>query len=300
MGVTYHDQGICRSERGAARVPYTAARTPCTHERRREPMAVTVRDLRAFKERGERFVMLTAYDFPTGQILDEAGVPVILVGDSLAQNVLGYDTTLPVTLEEMLHHTRAVARGAKHALIVGDMPFLSYQVSTEEGVRNAGRFLKEGGAHAVKIEGWIPELSEALSARGIPVMAHLGLTPQSVHAMGGYRVQGRTEEDAHRLFQQALGMEKAGAFSLVLEGIPSDLGAQITESLRIPTIGIGAGPNCDGQVLVLTDLLGLNSGKHPKFAKPYANLREDITKAVQTFAADVEAGSFPDEEHSYT
>ncbi|HEX9376482.1 MAG TPA: 3-methyl-2-oxobutanoate hydroxymethyltransferase [Actinomycetota bacterium] len=263
-------------------------------------MSITVRDLRAFKAEGRRFAMLTAYDYPTAQILDEAGIPVLLVGDSLAQTVLGYETTLPVTMEEMLHHTRAVARGAKNALIVGDMPFMSYQVSTEEGVHNAGRFLKEGGAHAVKIEGWIPELSEALSARGIPVMAHLGLTPQSVHAMGGYRVQGRTEEDAHRLFQQALGMEKAGAFSLVLEGIPSDLGAQITESLRIPTIGIGAGPSCDGQVLVLTDLLGLNSGKYPKFAKPYANLREDITKAVQTFAADVEAGSFPDEEHSYT
>ncbi len=262
-------------------------------------MSITVRDLRAFKAEGRRFAMLTAYDYPTAQILDEAGIPVLLVGDSLAQTVLGYETTLPVTMEEMLHHTRAVARGAKNALIVGDMPFMSYQVSTEEGVHNAGRFLKEGGAHAVKIEGWIPELSEALSARGIPVMAHLGLTPQSVHAMGGYRVQGRTEEDAHRLFQQALGMEKAGAFSLVLEGIPSDLGAQITESLRIPTIGIGAGPSCDGQVLVLTDLLGLNSGKYPKFAKPYANLREEITRAARAYAADVEAGTFPDEEHSY-
>src|SRR6266496_3305404 len=172
-------------------------------------MSVTVRDLRTFKERGERFVMLTAYDFPTARILDKAGIPVLLVGDSLANNILGYEATLPVTMEEMLHHTKAVARGAKNALIVGDMPFLSYQVSIEEGVTNAGRFLKEGGAHAVKIEGWMPELTEQLSSRGIPVMAHLGLTPQSVHAMGGYRVQGRTEEDAQRLAQWASGMQKA-------------------------------------------------------------------------------------------
>jgi 3-methyl-2-oxobutanoate hydroxymethyltransferase len=262
-------------------------------------MSITVRDLRAFKAEGRRFAMLTAYDYPTAQILDEAGIPVLLVGDSLAQNVLGYETTLPVTMEEMLHHTRAVVRGASNALVVGDMPFLSYQVSLEEGITNAGRFLKEGGAHAVKIEGWMPELAEALSTRGIPVMAHLGLTPQSVHAMGGYRVQGRTEEDAQRLLQQATGMEKAGAFSVVLEGIPSDVGREITGSLQIPTIGIGAGPDCDGQVLVLTDLLGLGSGKYPKFAKPYANLREVIAKAARAYASDVESGRFPDEEHSY-
>jgi 3-methyl-2-oxobutanoate hydroxymethyltransferase len=261
-------------------------------------MSITVRDLRAYKAQGRRFAMLTAYDYPTAQILDEAGIPVLLVGDSLAQTILGYETTLPVTMEEMLHHTRAVARGAKNALIVGDMPFLSYQVSLEEGVTNAGRFLKEGGAHAVKIEGWMPDLTEQLSSRGVPVMAHLGLTPQSVHAIG-YRVQGRSEEDAQRLLEQAMGMEKAGAFSLVLEGIPSDLGKQITEALEIPTIGIGAGPDCDGQVLVLTDLLGVNSGHYPKFAKPYAHLREDITNAVTAFANDVEAGAFPDEEHSY-
>ncbi len=261
-------------------------------------MGITVRDLRTFKAQGRRFAMLTAYDYPTAQILDEAGIPVLLVGDSLAQTILGYDTTLPVTMEEMLHHTRAVARGAKNALIVGDMPFLSYQVSLADGVANAGRFLKEGGAHAVKVEGWMPDLAEQLSSHGIPVMAHLGLTPQSVHAMG-YRVQGRSEEDAHRLREQAMGMEKAGAFSLVLEGIPSELGREITEALDIPTIGIGAGPHCDAQVLVITDLLGLNSGHYPKFAKPYAHLREDITQAVTAFANDVEAGVFPDEEHSY-
>jgi 3-methyl-2-oxobutanoate hydroxymethyltransferase len=262
-------------------------------------MSITIRDLRAFKERGERFIMLTAYDYPTASILDEAGVPVILVGDSLAQTVLGYETTLPITMEEMLHHTRAVARGAKNALIVGDMPFLSYQTSLEEGIRNAGRFLKEAGAHAVKLEGPMIELAATLVERGIPVMGHIGLTPQSVHAMGGYRVQGKNEEDAHRLLDQAHALAKAGIFSLVLEGIPSALAAQITESLRVPTIGIGAGPACDAQVLVLTDLLGLGTGNYPKFAKRYADLRGVITVAVTTFQAEVASGQFPDEEHSY-
>jgi 3-methyl-2-oxobutanoate hydroxymethyltransferase len=262
-------------------------------------MAITVREIRAFKERGERFIMLTAYDFPTGQILDEAGVPVILVGDSLAQNVLGYETTLPVTMDEMLHHTRAVARGAKNALIVGDMPFLSYQASTDEAIRNAGRFLKEGGAHAVKIEGPMLDLAAALVERGIPVMGHLGLTPQSVHAMGGYRVQGRSEEDARRLFNEAHALAKTGIFSLVLEGIPEGVAAEITGSVSVPTIGIGAGPRCDGQVLVLTDFLGLGGGKYPKFAKPYADLRGEITRAVHAFRDEVATGAFPDEAHSY-
>lgn len=263
-------------------------------------MAVTIRDLRSFKERGERFAMLTAYDYPTARILDKAGVPVLLVGDSLAQNVLGYQTTLPVTMEEMLHHTRAVSRGAENALIVGDMPFLSYQTSVEEGIRNAGRFLKEGGAHAVKLEGPMFELAGALVDRGIPVMGHLGLTPQSIHAMGGYRVQGRTDEDARRLLDQAQAMDKTGVFSLVLEGIPADLAGRITESVAMPTVGIGAGPQCDGQVLVLTDLLGLGDGHVPKFAKPYADLRGVITEAVTAFQEDVRAGTFPDEEHSYS
>ena len=262
-------------------------------------MAVTVRDIRMFKERGERFVMLTAYDYPTGRILDEAGVPVILVGDSLAQNVLGYDTTLPVTMEEMLHHTRAVSRGANDALVVGDMPFLSYQTSVEEAVRNAGRFLKEGGAHAVKLEGPMLDVTAALTESGIPVMGHLGLLPQSVHAMGGYRVQGRTEEDAGKLLDDALALEKSGVFSLVLEGIPSAVAGRITEATSVPTIGIGAGPNCDGQVLVLTDLLGLGTGAYPKFAKAYADLRGEITRAVTEFRLEVRAGAFPDEAHSY-
>jgi 3-methyl-2-oxobutanoate hydroxymethyltransferase len=261
-------------------------------------MHTTVQDLRAWKQEGRRFAMLTCYDFPTAQILDQAGIPVLLVGDSVANTTLGYDTTLPVTMEEMLHHTRAVVRGAGNALVVGDMPFMSYQVSVEEGIRNAGRFLKEG-AHAVKIEGWFPELTEALTARGIPVMGHLGLTPQFVNTMGGYRVQGRSDEAAHRILEQASGLEKAGAFSIVLEGIPTDLGREITESVSVPTIGIGAGPHCDGQVLVITDLLGLGGGKYPKFAKPYANLRDEITRAAQAYARDVETGAFPDEEHSY-
>jgi 3-methyl-2-oxobutanoate hydroxymethyltransferase len=262
-------------------------------------MSVTVRDLRTFKDRGERFVMLTAYDYPTARILDEAGIPLLLVGDSLANNILGYETTLPVTMEEMLHHTRAVARGAENALIVGDMPFLSYQTSLEEGIRNAGRFLKEGGAHAVKLEGAMLELTAALADRGIPVMGHLGLTPQSVHAMGGYRVQGKSEEDAGKLFDQAQALEKSGIFSLVLEGIPTSLAAQITESLAVPTIGIGAGPHCDGQVLVINDLLGMGFGTPPKFVKPYADLRGEITRAVQTFRDEVTAGVFPDDAHSY-
>ncbi len=262
-------------------------------------MTVTVRDVRAFKERGERFAMLTAYDLPTASILDEAGIPVLLVGDSLAQNVLGYATTLPVTMDEMLHHTRAVARGAKNALIVGDMPFLSYQVSIEDGIRNAGRFLKEGGAHAVKVEGPVTGLAQALVERGIPVMGHLGLTPQSVHAMGGYRVQGRSEQDAQRLMVEAEHLAKAGAFSIVLEGVPVEVARAITGSVDVPTIGIGAGPYCDGQVLVITDLLGLGSGTYPKFVKPYADLRGEITQAVTAFRDDVEAGTFPDDAHSY-
>jgi 3-methyl-2-oxobutanoate hydroxymethyltransferase len=260
----------------------------------------TIRDLAAWKSEGRRFAMLTAYDFPTAQILDQAGIPVLLVGDSVANNVLGYETTIPVTMEEMLHHARAVSRGASRALLVGDMPFLSYQASQEEAVRNAGRFLKEGGMHAVKLEGAELDLAAALVSKGIPVMGHLGLTPQSVHAMGGYRVQARSDEGAERLLSDSLALEKAGIFSLVLEGIPSEVARRVTESVAVPTIGIGAGPHCDGQVLVINDLLGLGGGSHPKFVKPYANLRDEITRAVRAFADEVEAGTFPDAEHSYT
>lgn len=262
-------------------------------------MSVTIHDLREWKTQGRRFAMLTAYDYPSARILDEAGIPVILVGDSLAQTVLGYETTLPVTMEEMLHHTRAVARGARSALVVGDMPFLSYQASIEEGIRNAGRFLKEGGAHAVKVEGPQVELAHALARVGIPVMAHVGLTPQAVHGMGGYRVQGRGEEAARRIVDEAHSLEKAGAFSIVLEGVPSELGAELTASLAIPTIGIGAGAACDAQVLVLSDLIGLSEGKVPKFAKAYASVREEILEAATKFADEVEAGTFPDDDHAY-
>lgn len=262
-------------------------------------MGTTVRDIARLKSERRRFVMLTAYDYPTARILDDAGIPILLVGDSLANVILGYPTTLPVTMDEMLHHTRAVVRGASGALVVGDMPFGSYQISIEEGVRNATRFLKEGGAHAVKLEGPRLELTQALVEIGIPVMAHLGLTPQSVHAMGGYRVQAKTEEAAQKLLQDAQGLEKSGAFSIVLEGIPTEVARRVTEGLGIPTIGIGAGPHCDAQVLVITDLLGMGSGSYPKFVKPYANLRESITEAVGRFRDEVESGAFPDEEHSY-
>jgi 3-methyl-2-oxobutanoate hydroxymethyltransferase len=260
-------------------------------------MTVTIHDLRAWKAEGRRWAMLTAYDFPTAQILDAAGIPVLLVGDSLGRNALGYPNELPVTLEEMLHHTRAVTRGTTDAMVVGDMPFMSFQASIDDGVRNAGRFIKEAGAHAVKVEGAQFELVRRLSEIGIPVMAHVGLTPQSVYGLGGYRVQGRGEAAA-KVLEQAHALEKAGAFAVVLEAMPSDLGTEITKQLEIPTIGIGAGNGCDAQVLVVNDLLGLNE-KVPKLAKPYANLREQIAAAASAFARDVEAGAFPDDEHSY-
>jgi 3-methyl-2-oxobutanoate hydroxymethyltransferase len=260
---------------------------------------ITIHDLRTWKAEGKRWAMLTAYDFPTAQILDQAGIPVLLVGDSLANNVLGYEDTLPVTMEEMLHHTRAVARGAARAMVVGDMPFLSYQVSVGEGVRNAGRFLKEGGAHAVKVEGPQYELVHKLVELGIPVMAHVGLTPQSVHGMGGYKVQGRGPEATRRLLDQAHSLEKAGAFALVIEGVPAEVGAEITRQTHIPTIGIGAGPDTDAQVLVVNDLLGI-SATVPKLAKKYADLRSIMAQAAQAFVRDVEEGAFPDEAHSYS
>jgi 3-methyl-2-oxobutanoate hydroxymethyltransferase len=261
-------------------------------------MTVSIHDLRAWKTDGKRWAMLTAYDFPTAQILDRAGIPVLLVGDSVGRNVLGYQNELPVTMEEMLHHTRAVTRGVERAMVVGDMPFMSFQASVEDGVRNAGRLIKEGGAHAVKLEGGQFDLVHRLVDIGIPVMAHTGLTPQSVYGLGGYKVQGRGEAAA-KVLDQALSLEKAGAFSIVLEAMPAELGAEITKELQIPTIGIGAGSATDAQVLVINDLLGLNE-KVPKLAKRYADLRATITSAVEAFAADVENGTFPDEEHTYS
>jgi 3-methyl-2-oxobutanoate hydroxymethyltransferase len=263
-------------------------------------MPVTIHDLAAYKARGERFTMLTAYDFPTAQILDEAGVPVLLVGDSLAQVVLGYDTTIPVTVDEMLHHTRAVARGTRNALIVGDMPFGSYQTSVDEGMRNAARFLKEGGAHSVKLEGPQMDLVSKLADSGIPVMGHLGLTPQSVHLFGGYKVQGRSDEQRANIARWAKELEEAGAFALVLECVPSDLAARITKALSIPTIGIGAGSECDAQVLVINDLVGLTAGKIPKFVKRYADVRSVIADAATRYIDEVRTGEYPDEQHSYS
>ena len=254
-------------------------------------MTVTIHDLRAWKTEGTRWAMLTAYDFPTAEILDGAGIPVLLVGDSVGRNALGYENELPVTMEEMLHHTRAVARGAERAMVVGDMPFMSFQVSVEEGVRNAGRFIKEGDAHAVKIEGAQYDLVHRLVDIGIPVMAHIGLTPQSVYGLGGYRVQGRGEAAA-KVLDQAHALEKAGAFAMVLEAMPAELGAEITKAVQVPTIGIGAGNGTDAQVLVINDLLGL-SERPPKLAKAYADLRTTITDAATAFARDVESRRLP-------
>ena len=264
-------------------------------------MPITVRDVRAFKERGERFAMLTAYDAPTARFVDEAGIPLILVGDSLSMVVLGHDSTIPVTMDEMLHHTAAVVRGTENALVVGDMPFMSYQSSVEEGVRNAGRFLKEAGANAVKLEGGgrVLDIVARLVDAGVPVMGHLGLTPQSVNAFGGYRVQGREPEAAHRLVQDAKDLETAGAFSVVLEAVPASVAAEVTSSLSVPTIGIGAGPDTDGQVLVLHDLIGLTGGRTPRFVKRYAEVGRAITDAARAFAAEVADRAYPGPEHTY-
>ena len=244
---------------------------------------------------------LTAYDYPTARLLDEAGVDIILVGDSLGMVVLGYESTLPVTVEEMLHHTRAVRRGVRRALVVADMPYGSYHTDLSESVRNAVRFVKEAGAEAVKVEGGERriELIARLVEAEIPVLGHLGLTPQSVHAMGGFRVQGKTPDAAAQVLRDARAVEAAGAFSIVLEGMPRELAAEITGDLRIPTIGIGAGPDCDGQVLVLNDLLGLTFGPAPKFARRYVDLAEIISSAVHEYCADVRAGKFPSDAESY-
>jgi len=253
---------------------------------------VRVPDLRSMKEKGEKIAMLTAYDFTMARLLDRAGIDVILVGDSLGMVVLGYETTLPVTLDMMIHHTRAVSRGAKRALIVADMPFLTFQLSIEEAMRNAGRLIQEGGAAAVKIEGGrqIVDTAKRLVDIGVPVMGHLGLTPQSVHQLGGFRPQGRDSEAAEKLIKDAQALEKAGVFGIVLESIPSDLAGRVTASLKIPTIGIGAGTQCDGQVLVSYDALGLSDGPVPPFAKQYAQLAETILSTARAYIEDVRAG----------
>jgi len=265
------------------------------------PVPVTVPELLKMKQRGEKIAVLTAYDHPTARILDSAGADVLLVGDSLGMVVLGYDSTLPVTMEEMLHHTRAVARGATRSLVVGDMPYLSYQVSVREAVRNAGRFVQEAGARAVKVEGGRSRtrVIRAILDAEIPVMGHVGLTPQSVHRFGGYRVQGKDAAAGQAILDDALAVEEAGAFSVVLEGIPSELAGLITERLTIPTIGIGAGPACDGQVLVIHDILGLSPEPVPTFVRRYAEIGASIREACTRFIADVRGGTFPSEKESY-
>ena len=264
--------------------------------------SVTVRDLLEMKSRGEKIVSLTAYDYLFGRLVDEGGADIVLVGDSLGQVVLGYDSTLPVTVEDMIHHARAVRRGVKRALLVVDMPFLSFQISKEETLRNAGRILKETGCEAVKLEGGDEQIADcvrALVRAGIPVMGHIGLTPQSVHAVGGYRVQGREEADAARIKAEATRLQDAGCFSVVLELVPAALAGDITRALQIPTIGIGAGASVDGQVLVLYDMLGLNDGFKPKFLRRFGDIAGQTRSGISTFAAAVRDGSYPAAEHSF-
>lgn len=257
---------------------------------------VRIPDLREMKSKGTKISVLTAYDATMAQLLDKAGIDVILVGDSVGMVVLGYENTIPVTLDMMIHHAQAVARGTRRALVVVDMPFLTYQVSADEAIRNAGRLIQEGGAAAVKVEGGQPviEIVRRLTGYGVPVMGHLGLTPQSVHALGGFRQQARDEDSALRLLADARALEEAGAFSIVLESIPSDVAGKVTSSIGIPTIGIGAGPHCDGQVLVSHDILGLNDGGPiPPFVRQYAQLGEVIVGAARAYIDDVRSGRFP-------
>ncbi|MFZ3090556.1 MAG: 3-methyl-2-oxobutanoate hydroxymethyltransferase [Nitrospirota bacterium] len=264
-------------------------------------MSVTILDILKKKAEGKKITMLTAYDFPFAQIVDEAGIDIVLIGDSLSMVVQGNDTTISVTMDEMIYHARLVSRAVKNAMVVGDMPFMSYQISTEEAVYNAGRFLKEGGAHAVKLEGGASaaDTIKAITKAEIPVMAHIGLTPQSIHKLGGYKVQGKDPKVAKRLLADAKAVEEAGAFAIVLEAIPANLAKEITRAVKIPTIGIGGGRHCDGQVLVLYDLLGLFNRFVPKFVKRYANLKADAIDAVKRYKEDVENGRFPSEEQSF-
>ena len=262
---------------------------------------LSLTELAAVVEREERIVMVTAYDFPSARLADAAGMDIVLVGDSAAMTVLGHSSTVPATMDEMLMLTRAVTRGAWRPLVVADMPFGSFQVSDEEALRNAIRFVKEAGADAVKLEGAGPSLSRvlALVGAGIPVMGHIGLTPQSATMLGGFKAQGKTAAKARRLLEDAVALEDAGCFSLVLEAVPAPVAGRIGERLTIPTIGIGSGPDCDGQVLVLHDVLGLYEGRSPRFAKRYADLATEIRTALERFAGDVRSGAFPTEEHTY-
>ncbi len=262
----------------------------------------TVSSFQEAKKAGDKISMLTAYDYSTAKLLDDAGIDCLLVGDSLGMVMLGYEDTLQVTMDDMIHHSRAVARGVKRAMVVGDMPFLSYHISVEESVRNAGRLIQEGKAHAVKLEGGrdvIDKVSAIVKAQ-IPVMGHLGLTPQSVNMFGGFKVQGKSEEQARKIIEDALLLQEAGVFAIVLECVPEKLAKLITEKLQIPTIGIGAGKFCDGQVLVIQDMLGMYSDFKPKFVKQYAGLSHDIKDAVKTYAMEVKGSQFPGTEHTFT
>jgi 3-methyl-2-oxobutanoate hydroxymethyltransferase len=265
-------------------------------------MRVTITEIKEMKQRKEKIPMLTAYDYVTAKMVDEAGVPLILVGDSLGMVMLGYESTIPVTMEEMIHHTKAVVRGARKALIIGDMPFMSYHISVSDALHNASRFIQEGGAQAVKLEGGevVAEKVRRLVDCGIPVMGHIGLTPQSIHQLGGFKVQGKAVEEAKKLLNDARILEEAGAFAIVLECTPAPLSKLITQKLVIPTIGIGAGPDCDGQVQVISDLLGLYTEFVPKHAKQYARLAGEIKTAVSSYIDEVKSLNFPTMEQSYT
>lgn len=265
-------------------------------------MRVSINAIKEMKSKNEKIVMVTAYDYSTAKLVDEAGIPLILVGDSLGMVILGYDSTIPVTMDEMIHHTKAVVRGTKQAMVIGDMPFMTYQISSEDALRNAARFMQEGGAQAIKLEGGVTvsETVKRIVDCGIPVMGHIGLTPQSVHQFGGHRVQGKTPEAAERLLKDAQALEQAGAFAVVLELVPAPLSKLISQKLSIPTIGIGAGPDCDGQVQVISDLLGLFSDFVPKHARQYAKLAGSIKTALGDYMTDVKAGRFPTAENTST
>jgi 3-methyl-2-oxobutanoate hydroxymethyltransferase len=265
-------------------------------------MRITINQIKEMKPKGEKITMLTAYDYATAKLVDEAGIPLILVGDSLGMVVLGYESTIPVTMEEMLHHTKAVVRGTKKAMVVGDMPFMTYHISAEDALYNAALFIQEGGAQAVKLEGgvMVAEKVRRIVECGIPVMGHIGLTPQSIHQFGGFKLQGKTPEAAARLLEDAQALEEAGAFSIVLETIPAQLAKIITQKISIPTIGIGAGIDCDGQVQVINDILGSFTEFVPKHAKQYAKLTDIISKAVTQYDKEVKSGKFPTEKQSYS
>ena len=265
-------------------------------------MRVTINQIKEMKPRGEKITMLTAYDYVTAKIIDEVGIPLILVGDSLGMVVLGYESTIPVTMEEMLHHTRAVVRGTKQAMVIGDMPFMTYHISVAQALENAARFIQDGGAQAVKLEGGVTvaEKVSSIVNCGIPVMGHIGLTPQSIHQLGGYKIQGKTPEAANRLVEDALALEQAGAFAIVLETVPNPLATLISQRIKIPTIGIGAGFGCDGQVQIINDILGSFTEFVPKHAKQYARLIDIMSSAITQYYDEVKAGSFPTPEQSFS